>query len=383
MELAKRDNSSYELAKNLFQRKNSEKEFVIVRLDEAVYGNQIVNEFPTSVKILKYQFLLDVFNYFGHLITKLSQRSSTLDSVQSAEIMRLIHDRSRDSLIEFNMEVCDGTELDKIHAPFKNVQHFSISDGRFDRFETKFLKFNEIFPELRRLRFGDGFTVIDQESIIKNFKNLTEFYQNFANNLSEESILGFLRLNPTIQSLLLRYSEQFLKNVTEVLPNLTSLVILNLDPPQSAVDEIIFENVKELVIVSWDQIPLRNTTFKNLDTLIINITPNNFLAWESFIFKNKHITNLKFSEALVNDHFHKIARNMHELVNVRIDCLTENVDGQTIFEFVQQSWALKTLQLRQFDVIKHKDFLTEKLGNEWDMTFVSDGFIVFQLTKKN
>lgn len=136
--------------------------------------------------------------------------------------------------------------------PFKKVQHFSIA-GRYTDFNSNTLEFVDLFPAIRHMHlnliaFAKKSCIIDHE-----FRHLEYFHVlvqkfNDPRNLMKKDVEQFLRKNTQIQSISLAFvNNAFVKFVSEILPNLQSLMVSSFDE-DGAPENILLQNVTNYTI---------------------------------------------------------------------------------------------------------------------------------------
>lgn len=373
--MAQKDQASYDLALEIFQQKYVEKRFEYNAALKDI--GRYVTEYEDRVHIHNYGFLLSVFKYFGHVMAKFS---IAFNYSLPDRVMDVILKYSTSSLIQLRLVECSGSALSIFNVPFKNLQRLEIGGYQWETLQSQTLKFNQLFPQLHRLTLEDNFEVIDKESVIQKFPHLNHFQAMVGVDqhdkfLSQAQVKQMLLLNPTIRSLALtNNSEIFLKNVVEILPELDSLEIKELqlhhgDPERF--DDIYFKHVRKLKITSKTIFTLKNTHFEHLQDLSIDLMPNVISAWESFINNQKGLIKLTMKNSIDAMKISHFAEIWPKLEKVLIHC-DKDVDGQTIEAFVKRSKELKVLTLENFFDDMKTEFLLNRLGNEWNMRFLDN-----------
>lgn len=378
--MAENDENSYNLAIEIFKRKYAEKTIHVSQLNdlkENGSNDDVVDE-RYLVRIINFKFLLKVLNYFGQFITNFSIDFDDIPTINSNQITKSLRDNCVESLNSLLFYDCKGTELDNIDVPFKNIQTFAIGGGPFKTMNGKILKFTEIFPQVQTLTFDNFFELDDHQSVIQKYPNLKHFQVSVGNGeylktfLTHADVEHILQLNPTIQNLSLgQIKESFLKNVTEILPNISNLEIVNLANDDSIIiNQIIFDNVRSLKIFTMEESSIQNTKFKNLDELTLELLPDVMSNWEPFMYKHPEITKLNILNSFEYDKILKYGVHLPKLIITSIRCNSE-LEIKTIVQFLKQSNELKTLILNFFKE-DNIESLRRQVDIEWEIVFIDN-----------
>lgn len=347
VEMAEKSYDSYDEAVAIFQQKYAEKLFEFQYRTE-ILPNPVIEE-DDVVIIYEIGFVKKVLKYFGASITKLK-----LDfDHKSSDFMKLVHKYCSGTLFHLELMQCSGTEFEEIYSPFRNIETLSITDGKFVTLNSETLNFTDIFPQLRSLKFDFVITVVDKGSIHQIYPNLENFYIRFFNDLenglSENDVEQILRLNPFVSSLSFEDSkESFLEKIEKILPELRTLEIYNLKEENSHFDEIVFKNVRKLIIRDTRGQSFKKTRFVHLDELLLNIDNSVIESWDNFLLQHSEITKLTLAiGSFKKEQLLSYADTLKHLEHASIRC-DLSVDEYIIKEFLG-STGLKTLKLDHFN----------------------------------
>lgn len=381
VEMAEKNQNSYEQAIEIFQEKYAEKEISAVYFDWRIpdYVGKLVIEELDRVRVVNYGFLLKILKYFGHSMMKLFISFAYISN--STELMASIRENCAKSLFELTLVECKGTELAEIDAPFQNVEFLSIHGHYpFKTLNSKSLNFTEIFPQLRRLTFSAKVQVND-ESVVQVYSNLAHFQLNSRdertnmNLFKQEQIDQVLRLNTYIRTLSLTgIKRSLLKTVNEYLPRLDDFEIEYFDNGHyEASHEIVtFANIRSLKIKSWHQISLENALFTKLEELTIDLRPEALINWNEWFRQHSNVTKLMVKKSLHSDNsmeFSRFAEIWPKLTEVAVAC--ESVKQGEILEFVLNSKQLKTLTLTRINDQKI-EYVRDHLDAYWNIEVIDN-----------
>lgn len=233
--LAETNQQYLELAQEIFARKHSKRMIAISEekniVDICSIRNE-ENEIEDVLFVSDLDTIFKVLNYFGHLIKNLMVTSnSAFSSAQMKNVTNLINLRCADQLTQLQISSGHLAFFEKMTKPFKNVETLIIKGG-FNSLASSTLKFDELFPAIRRLSIGYIY-IGDQDSLVAHLSNLEYMYVegrqlNVPQFLKAVNLKKLLRKNRQISKLELSQTEQdILDDIRDILPDIDSLETLN------------------------------------------------------------------------------------------------------------------------------------------------------------
>lgn len=374
VEMAETSGEAYERALDIFKQKYVAKQFVVV---EFLPDMVPVYEFGSTVQIQNFELLLKFLKFFGHLVQNFQVIFTKMSENEAKQVSASIQNHCAKSLTQLWM-IGNGYELEEMQTPFERVENLTLS-GKWNAMGSKILKFDQLFPKIRRLQFKYGLAVDDRASIQGTFPQIEHFHTEYRVhdvNASQDAfpqervIKSLLASNPTIRSLELNYvSERFLANFHSILPQLESLRMEYI----SIVDgykrpKVTFKAVKKLSISNWSEFVnpaiMQTIAFKQLEQFIIGWNDTDVDQWLDFIVKCQTIKKFEtFGGFMNDDQLVRFGEGLPHLVDANVYTKSK-VD--TIVRFMKNSKKLEFLTLQRFnDLVLRKD-LKKKLGTKWE-----------------
>lgn len=344
------------------------------------------------MRIQNHESALTLLKLFGDLIKFLDISFALIDEDPGIEIGQYIAENSNASLTEFHLKDCYGKVLDKFQTTFRNVNITDFSTHKTKKFEigSSTFKFDGIFPNLRRFSV-DIANVDDWKIIGDKFTNLTSLAVVISKPayMVLPDIESLLNNSKNINNLELSYSSLNLLKVASVgLPNLKILKLTEFADDFYAGDQIQFNNVSSLCIVSSvnnAQSPGK-LAFSRLQSLSLKLGYNLTDQWIQFT-KNPTNKRLEFLEikspAFKETQLRNIAKHQP---NVKWASLVSErkVSIDEVISFLQESQHLVSLELQtSFLDINERNLLEGSLQHLWHFQYF-DGTDVttrFRLTR--
>lgn len=323
--------------------------------------------------IRNYELFLKILKHFGSVIKRLQINRDYDENTQNSTVFRYVNEYASESLNSLELMTVNEEILSQFTKPFDQVEDLELGD------ETKgngsFLSLNEVFPRLRRLSYRfvqetpPNYTYIDCE--IPNLEHFEFFIlgsydpRNFG---FMQLIEGFLRKNSHIRSIQDYSSTEFLKIVTENLPNLENLTT---DASGIRDDAIHFQHLKHLTAEWMNSDEVNKLSCSRLETLSMLFGENSFASSE-IIFRNNQ--NLRSLELFIFIGYERERdanlRRLNDLLK-KLPNLTEvtlrftfNVSNDVIIRFAreQPNWTKFTFISRGPSDLES---IYTQLQNEW------------------
>lgn len=324
--------------------------------------------------------IFDLLTHFGDLITSVWVHFNEASRIVGEEIVRIINERSFQSLKLLVLFDCKGNVLKHLNNPFPNVKYLVFSTNWLDNFviENKTKKMNYIFPKLAH--FHAQYTNLDDWSFIDGFfPNLTwfEFALQISKNDVQKRALSFLKNNPQIDKLSVYNGNcHFFKDVNDILPKFQILEILVPVRDQlntSQCDKVHFENVKELLIDSrfLREVP-RTIIFDELIKLTISTSFDS--KWLQLMKEqiNEKLAILSvFSKILSKEHLLEIPEKLPHLCLIEIN--SESIfNAIDIIQFINKNKDMTAVEFNiQMNVTEQKHLEQIIIDYEWNIEIIS------------
>lgn len=350
------------LARDVFRRKLSSKTIEIV----APFTKGIqhpIYETSSSIMLENLQLVRLSLRIFGAEIKKIQLRFYSLDPEQRREIHHLINKYCSDSLTSLILNKCDEDTLAYFAIPLEKVESITI-DGEL-KSVSEGLKFNEIFPALRRLSMND--VNIDSEVLNIEFQHLTHFTLtiSFLNDIYKQ-IEVFIKRNSQIKDLTLIYCNSFdyIKLASEHLPNLERLQMnLGILGSEYTGSKIHFDSVKSLEM-NWGEYDFTDILeFSQLESLELTCAGE---EGTKFATQFNNLRKLELIQReLEKDDVLKLS-NLSNLKELTISSLSE-IQEDTIWQLINRMEKLEKFKLK-LSYGDHFDALNYQFGDNWTVT---------------
>lgn len=300
------------------------------------------------------------------------------------EVIKVVNERSRNSLKEMILSCNDQSPLKYVAQSFDNVEQLTLKQHGCVTLNSQILSLNEIFPKLRRLILtdfttGNGlvvpFVLLEQLQVI--YTDAQDYYRS--------DITDLIAKNPQMQSFTFKFGSPYiLQSLSQYAANLEKLEIIHATP-QNYGDKILeFKSVKQLKIYSSDNINefTQHVTFEQLEEFHVNLTQENDThivptAWIEFARKNVHLKKLNLDISFMNTAQLMSLTGIHQhLINAHFTVGTD-VAAETIAAFLNGSNSLKTLTIpvRPFSSIVS---LKIRIENNWKISKPDDSHLMFE-----
>lgn len=350
----------------------------------------------TEIQPRNYNFLLNIYKYFGYYIKKLIINTNCRSvPVHSELIARLISAYNAESLVDIEFDFGADRILEQLTTPLFNVESVTFrgdKKGLSNRGEkmslnVRNISLNDMFPSLRRLHL-EYMIETDYDIFDYNIPNLQHV------SLIKSHGLAYLHIrlpevilkNPQIKSIALKHAnDAFVRNINWCLPQLETLTLsyLMVDPSF----HIEFGNVTSFgVIRTTDEtrylpyhayghgnIPL-NLHFPKLQTVYIEYVVERSQQWITFLSEHNNVKELHLKVVRIEyQELQELTANLAKLEKVSLeyyDCfprmqtlasdsivqfltIHDNVKEFNVINCLKQYYELQLkLELQNWDAIK-------------------------------
>lgn len=357
------------LAESIFASRYSGQ--IIKILDPYLIGNESVIERDGMIIIQHFGIILKTLKSFGHLISKLEIEYDLLHNINVTEISNFINIYCADSLTDIKINSFHQDFFDVMTKPFENVQYFTI-EGRYTDFNSNTLKFVELFPVIRRMHLN-SIAFINKSCIIDHeFHHLEHFHVlvqkfNDPRNLMKKDVEQFLRKNTQIRSISLAFvNNAFVKIVSEILPNLESLMVSSFDE-EGAPEDIFFQNVTNYTIPYYFVPMPQNVSFaKPYEFRTIAAIRNGYRVFP-FVRSQPNLRELTFfSEAFTAVDLMLFTTAHLDIDEIYLPLIAVHDDAFNWF--VEESDYMKKITFKPF--YRDIEELAEKLHGQFDAKWI-------------
>lgn len=272
---------------------------------------------------------------------------------EARETVKLLNEKSSESLEMLKFHVCKGNVLDDLRLPFEKVSELLLSSSSTETFAfSENRRLATFFPKVKKL------SLPETDSSIWSFLD-GEFFSLISiemkspneNGVDDSHIDNFFKINPRIETLKLREANLKLLNRAKIIPNLKFLNIESMseDYLNYQSDAIHFDTVTNVTIQSYDQIP-EKIHFNQLKELFLDITTEFNENWIEFISKQVNPglnTFILFNKNLKIDNLLAISDKLTKLQTflVRDNEPTNEFIAEDIVEFVMKCKDLDTFEI--------------------------------------
>lgn len=366
----------FHLAADVYRRKFGSKEIEII---EPSPGDKPMKESNGKIQILNFVLTEKLLQNFGKFITKLKINSWIINF----EMFRWILEQANEhctALTKLELITFDENALVNVHAPFANVEIVSFRES-LTKLIVKDFKLNEMFPKLRALSLPFSHA-IDRDSILLEFPNLRHLSASFlkTKGTNEMDVQSMIKLNPQIRNLSVCYiTMEFLKFVSETLPDLENLEIVWLKEGAEYNGQIHLKNVRNLNVTSAiDNFP-RSVTVEQLEEFTIDwghtSSPG---AWIDFINRHTTLTKLNIIDDEIDDSkLSMLARGITNLVEATF-AISSDIRPESIITFLEAGVNLNRIEMSFAEPIPEDELmiLQSCIEKPWKLTNTSSSYLI-------
>lgn len=261
----------------------------------------------------EFNAMLNALKVFGHLIKKLKLKLEYhyFNEEQSTQINKHLSQYLADSLIEIELNSCDGQKLNGLTRPFKKTETVYLRNGHI---KTNNINLSEIFPVVRRLSVASMLS-LSPVCIEQHFHHLMEMNVEYLLDGGSTTLKRRLQLNPQLRNLTINGGNWMtLKLISETVPALERLDCRTFNgASQYQSDNIHFEHLKSFEIVLLQDIPddLQRIplVFDNLEEIKCYKPVD---KWFEIVIQNKNLKKVTVGE-LTDQQFERISAELPKL----------------------------------------------------------------------
>lgn len=376
------------LAQDIYRRKFSKKVIGFIGFGASKAENELknrmeINEFPMALNVLK---------HFGSFISSLEVSYST-NNKHIRDLYKCINFYCAKTLIEIKIDQHNTYNRDTFFGnmtkSFWKVERVSIR-GHHNNFRSSTLSFRDLFPVMRHLSLT-FVSYSHTNGLYQTFPKLEhlnvqvlEFHDPFR--FSESNTKLLLKENTHIQNLTLVYfSRKFLKTVSELVPKLKYLEIINFQTRFTFGDineEIRFKNVKKFKIDAAIH-GMPRVTFVNLVEFHTEAFHGIGFRWIDFLEKHSHVKRFYVENGQVNkEELERLTRIQDlKLIDTSL-LLSADIPDEIIANFVRKNANCSKIHLTMYKEPHSMKLATalirEELTNNWTINESE-----FEVTLKN
>lgn len=252
---------------------------------------------PKSIKIIDCQLAVDVLQHFGNYMNQLSIDDNNNVPHSINNIDRMANEFASESITCLNLHHLRNDTLKQFTKPFKRVRELNCE---IEVNQTEhFLRFNEIFPELRKLtltlRLELNYTYFDCE-----FSHLKQLVIS-TNSLNPSDkinvhLVNLLRKNQQIESFELTcigtIQFDYVRVIGESLLNLVNLTLNNIELGN---ETLRFESVEHLNFVAFVPYSINRLLFARLKSIQMNYHAKTFNETREFFRNHQNLSKLQLN----------------------------------------------------------------------------------------
>lgn len=384
LSVAQTNNHLSAVAAYIFKRKYADKK---VRIFDSNKDSLETNNDSGDIEIHGAENILAFLKHFGKSILKLdfvgnTNRKNAMNLTLLSSINKLIGTVCSEYLTEIEVESPHESFLNDMIIPFKRVESVTLRD-QFKTLDGPILKFNELFPAMRRL-YLPRVAILDKDCVNQTFPQLEHLFVGivfFHDHIvfTEGDLVRLMKSNPQIRSLKLgRCSEPFLQTISGILPDLEVVELMyyvsNDGSDNAAV--ISLKNLKVLIVNPGYFHISTNFDFENLIELHTDSYPSANIWWEGFVRKSKSLKKLHLRKGCANDKTLEIITSTGLHLNELSLTVCREVAYENVIKFVQANEQLEQIHFLKFypDVSLKLlvQALSGKIENEWKITPLSN-----------
>lgn len=314
-------------------------------------------------------YVVKVFQLFGHVIKKLGLELYYADETKELIIGKLISKYISDSLIDISFKSHADRILTHITNPLVNVETVKFKLVALDSVPNS--PMNRLFPSLRSLELNS----------IKKTKNIGYFYCHmphleqvlFEQAHKDIPLENVIKNNPQIKSVNLRNTyPEFVQMLSVHLPQLETLKLYLFQHQQLRVD-ICFENVTTFDIDLGIDSP-KYLHFPKLQNLQLVFFSTLFTECCEFLNEHNRLKRLHLTHrSMSNIEFQHITANLMDLTEVTLQTdRAQTLSSDDIVQFLRTHKKVIQLNIIQLDDVCEVT-LPEQLKHDWEFKSILKG----------
>lgn len=342
-----------------------------------INGVKLDSNYVKRTNSLDFDTLLEVFRYFGHLITKLRVYYNYLNAMQRKTLNEHINEFSSQSLIQFELDHCYDSSLVGLTGPFTKVQTVFLRMGATLSNATNF---RTIFPAIQYMNLAKMSSV--QPATMEHHFPLMEYLivercLGTSGKKEMDILRRRLALNPQLRRITFSSNSnwQTLKIVSETLPHVEQIDAFGFKDDEYNGDDIHLTNVKvfkfNTIHCQPSHIPRIPLVFGNIEEILCN---KPIERWFDIIIQNKNLRKITIGE-LNDKHLQRIATELTILDEFTMEFEKINQSIINIVQFIETAKNLKRATFLKTDIDARNEIL-KRVKLEWKI-ISKDSRIVF------
>lgn len=345
-----------------------------------------VEESEKSIRISSLPEMLWLLKNYCHLISHL--KIENVETYGNNTVYKYVDSYCSKTLTQIHLESMHQNVFDAFSTPFSNVEHVSLS-GEFNKLDGAQLRFDQLFPAMRRLSLG-MLKIADDKWMERNrFAHLEHigvliWLYNQTGHLTEDVIIRLIQYNPQIQSLRLEnVSPKFLQIVANQLPKLEHLDMKfsHVIWRESQNLSINFGHLKSLKIQQVFQVHPNQFVFNDLEELDTDANVADFDKWMTLIKTNEHLKKLRITRRLKDVEFQRMTDACSHLTELSLTS-DDDVEDTSIFKIFENCEQLERVHLAMTRNSSVKA-LSRLFQQDWTIKFENDFQFTVDLKRKN
>lgn len=347
---------THRIASTIFNVKYGDEKFTIGR-----QGVQIIGHDQHLQHLGNMDVMYSTLKTFGHSIKNVEVNYDTFSAWEAGKINGRISKFLSNSLTQITFHRFHSDHAKDLSGPFNKVENVTFRDCRI---YPNVFNLTDVFPAVRCLHFADYQEVGNLETLVNHhFPHLNEIINTMYNSNSAH-LKGILQLNPQVRKLLVqRIDWDFLRTVSEIMPNLEDLEIDSIVGYPNDGRDIRFGSLKSFKVsyISVDiSVRLPIAFSENIEE-IIDFTSNKNLL--DIVLHNKNLKRLI-------THYYEFPQitdqlpNLEEFHTKSPVYKAEVVDN--VVRFVETARNLKRMELIDCGPTSAADIL-ERIKDEWQL----------------
>lgn len=329
------------------------------------------------VERLEFDSILDLFQVFGHLISKLVINHMSLR--EQPEKLRALNEHiskfMSHSLIEIKFSYLFNGCLVGLQEPFAKVECVTFGNtGSIEPVDhSNNMNLSAMFPVVRQISLYGSSPFNNPKMMEQHFPNLESMeFKSGMHEKSQPSILERrFQLNPQLRCLSFsKASWNVLEVISKNAPNIEHIQILEFNAaPDMGDNDIILENLKVFSVQnSLGDVARVPFVFGSLEELSFTMYERVMDLWVDVFIQNKQLKKLN-TGYLTDDAFERMTDQLPHLeeFTMKFIRLPTNNSIATIHEFLQKANKLKCVTFLQANSDTSKALKTQ-LTTEWNLT---------------
>lgn len=362
-------------ARNVFRRQyqNYSIEFRNFRFDREDGKIRIANS--KVIQFYDYKLALIFLRHFGDQIHKFAIYYEMYAEERHVRCNEFISKYASEAVTNLGLNYINDTLLSAFTSPFTNVEQLSGTMVN-DLTGVNALSFNEMFPSVKRLKllsfkFDFNYTFIDCHIPHLEHLLMARYPGTWSNDMLQ--IKSLFRKNPQIRSLeLIRFPLSFPKVISELLPNIETIIIDEFDIGNETVQ---IDSVKNFHLTD-DEWPrsIGNLKFPALQTMLTAFCYS-YDNWAQFFQNQRNLTKLEILASMhtEEDELIRLVSDLPNLIELRIlprYFRSADIEGvEVITSIIRNGEKLQKFECMYCDSYDESDVerLRELLPNEWQI----------------